>query len=459
MDSSNGEADRFDASGTVDLAGVADLNILNPGWAVPGTYQTTIVTGVGGATDSGLSLGYQASAVMNYSLLYPNSTDVVLSTNIDFNSHPGLNHNQRAIGEAVNTIQRAGGSSSFAPFVAELVGLPDVQAIGEAYDSMSPESYDAMATTTFEVTQQYTQTLVKRMHSIRSYLDTTGLAAGVRQIRSNGLWVSGFGETGDLDANNSFTGFDYNLGGIGIGLDRLFKDGLLGGISYGQSRTTIDLDSNKGDGAIDSYVFSLYGSFFSDRYYLDTALSYAKESYENRRRVEVGALSDLARSNHDGDLFSFYTEAGYNFEMHKWLAQPFAALQYGSLDEERYRESGAGGASLIVDKRKTESLVTDLGLRFNRPFKKADLVYIPEISAAWRHDYDIDERGITAAFDGSPGVSFTTESRNIDKDGLLIGVGIALLNTSGMSMDLRYDFETRGDYSAQRIAGGLRYEF
>jgi len=458
IDSLTGKTDRLAVSGTADLAGVAALSILNPGRALPGTHQSIIVAGAGGVTDSGLSLDYRPSAVVTYSLLYPNPTDVVLSAVIDYSPKRGLNRNQQALGKAINSIQRVGGTDRFAPIAARLLSLPDVKSIAKAYARLSPESYGASTLATFKGNQQYTKTLVKRIHSIRSYLDTEGLMPGTRQVLPHGVWSDGFITSGDQDANNSFTGFDYTTGGFGIGFDKLFNDGLLGGISYGQSHTNVDIDSEGGDGDIDSYLFSLYGSLFSDKYYLDVALSYGKESYKSHRNIEFGALNRRAVSDHDGDLYSAYSEAGYSIEMDKLIVQPFAALQYSYLDEESYRESGAGALNLVVDGRETDSLVSDLGLRFNRPFAKDDLVFIPELSVAWRHDFDIDDRHINAAFEGAPDVSFTTESHDMD-DGILIGIGVTVMNRSGMSMYVRYDDERRGDFTAHRISGGMRFEF
>jgi uncharacterized protein with beta-barrel porin domain len=452
-------ADRLNVSGASVLSGTVSLNILNRESVKPGTDQMTILSSAGGVTDSGLTLQAEPSAVMDYTLLYPNSTDVVLSTSIDFSPRRGLNRNQQAIGEAVNAILSAGGSTSFAPIAVELLSLPDAKAIKDAYDNMSPESYGPTTTTTRKGTRQYTQTLVKRMHSMRAYLDTTGAASGTRQTLPYGLWIDWFGESGDQETDDGFTGFGYSLGGVGIGLDRLMNDRLLAGISYGRSHIDIDLDGDRGWGDVKSNLFSLYGSLFSDKYYIDLALSYGRESYDNLRRIDVGALSESAVSSHHGDLYSFYTQAGYNVEMHQWIAQPFAALHYIYLDEESYRESGAGGLDLLVDGRTTDSLVSDLGLRFNKAFKKGNLAYIPEVSIAWRHDFDIDDGLVHAAFEGVPDVSFTTESREIDEDGILIGGGVTLINQSRLSLYLRYDGELRGDFSAQRLSGGWRYEF
>lgn len=78
-----------------------------------------------------------------------------------------------------------------------------------------------------------------------------------------------------------FAGYDYWLGGVAVGADRLMEDDLLVGISAGQSNAGVDMDNNTGKGKIDSYFGSLYGSYFTDRMYFDTTISYGRQRYEN----------------------------------------------------------------------------------------------------------------------------------------------------------------------------------
>ncbi len=118
--------DRITATGTADLAGLARINPVNAGYAMPGNRQHTVLSGAGGVTDSGLALDTLPSAVIEYELMYPNATDVVLDTDIDF-SPKGLNRNQTAIGEHVNEIQLAGSSDSFSPVAEALFFRPDLK--------------------------------------------------------------------------------------------------------------------------------------------------------------------------------------------------------------------------------------------------------------------------------------------------------------------------------------------
>jgi len=485
LDFDSGMVDFLNVSGTADLAGKAYINILNAGWSTPGTQQITFLSGAGGVSDLGLSLDFQPSALITYELLYPNATDVMLRTSVDFNPpSAGLNANQTAIANAVNAIQLAGGSASFAPFVDALFRTPDMQSLGSAYDQMSPDSYDIYTKTTSVITQQYTQTLLKRIHSIRSPLRLAGSApkhadrdqillayngsdASIGQLIGTGeltpekatysVWLDGFGKRGDQDETDGFNGYRYNVYGATLGLDRTFGTRFVAGIGIGYSYTDVDLDGARGNGDIDTIFGALYGSYFTRRMYVDAALSYGRQSYDNERNIVIGPLQSTASSDHSGDTYSAFAEGGYNVDIKNWIIQPFVSLHYIYLDEESFRESGAGGVR--VESRQTDSLVSELGARFTRVFRIKKSSLIPEISAAWNYDFDVDDRMITASFAAAPGTSFSVQGQDVERHGATVGAGLTFISKGGLSASLKYHGEFRGNYQAHGLLVGLRYEF
>ena len=229
----------------------------------------------------------------------------------------------------------------------------------------------------------------------------------VSQIQGkNGLWFDAFGQWGDQGEENryhwngGYTGYDYFMRGATLGFDHNLSDKFMAGASLGYSRSDIDLDHDQGSGYIKSLYGSIYGSYFNKNLYMDAILSYGKNWYDNHRLLTIGTDHRKAYSKHDGDLFSAYLQGGYYFDIKKWLIGPFASLQYIYLDEESFREKGAGSVSLMVDGRQTDSLVSELGVRLARVFKTKCGSLIPEVSAAWLHDFDIDGRVITSSFAG-----------------------------------------------------------
>lgn len=145
--------------------------------------------------------------------------------------------------------------------------------------------------------------------------------------------------------------------------------------------------------------------------HLAAIFSYGDHDYDNDRRVVVGSVQRTARSDHGGDLFSVFVEGGYDFDLKGWALEPFASLQYASLNEESFQETGAGSVSLSVDGRRPDSLTSELGLSVSREVPWNGDTLIPQFSAAWNYDFDIDDRLVKTSFTGSPNTALRLKDR------------------------------------------------
>jgi outer membrane autotransporter protein len=370
--------------------------------------------------------------------------------------------------------------------------LGDFQALSEsdfneAFASLSPDSYDISTRITSDIARLYVESLHQRMHSLRANLTSpstgtqaksnkdpillayNGPESSIGQILSEtqrveeknraGMWTTIFGQWGDQDEEDGYTGFDYSVGGLTFGLDYLLTDSLITGLSLGYADTKIDLDRDAGDGNIESLGGSIYGTYFNKHTYFETVLSYGDQSYDNNRNIVIGPLLRTAHSEHDGDVFSAYGAGGYSFQSKEWIIRPFGSMQYVYLDEDGFQESGAGSINLRVDGRKTESLVSNLGVRFARVFEFEGGRLVPEASLAWQYDFDIDDRNITTSFVGSPGNAFTIEGQDLENHSAKIGIGLTFINKRNFSVSLNYNAELRENYNSNGIIGYLRLTF
>ena len=480
-------ADRVVLEGTADMAGSLKVNLMDPGWIQSGTYRYSILSGADNVSDTGLSLEIlQPSAVLKYEMSFTGK-DLEIAATVDF-SVPGLTGNLASIGQAINAIQLAGGTEAFAPVAAELVRMTDPEDIKFAYGQMSPVTYANTTRVTQDVTRLYTQNLLKRIHSVRSGLQTadsrselgdreqwllaySGSDESIRMLTlpteearrktaRYGAWLDAFGQGGKQDDSDGFTGYDFQSAGGTVGLDYLFGERFLAGVSVGMSGTNVDLNSQQGDSDIKGVFGSLYGSYFTRHLYLDMAFSYGGQSYDSTRNVSVGGLGGTASSDHDGDLFSGYVEGGYNFEKKNWIMQPYAGLQYIYLSEEEFSETGAGPLNLNVSSQKTGSLASELGLRLNYVIPVENGNFLPEVTVAWNYDFGIDDRVVTASFASAPGTSFSVNGQDPENNGLVVGAGITFMSRNGFSSSLKYRGDFRNGYQSHGILGELlRYEF
>jgi len=454
IDPAAGRADRLSVSGSAAIAGKIDINLINTGRIASGLRQYTIVSGAGGVTSGDIGLITRPSPLMKYTLLFPNGIDVVVQTNVNY--VPALlNANQKSIGDCLDAMQRAGGSDSFAPIAAELFSLTDRKSLIAAYDQLNPESYANGTQTSLNSSQQNTKTIQQRMHSLRASLKS--FAADRRP--GHGVWVQTFGQAGKQDSKDSFTGYNFGLHGITAGVDRFINDHTILGASLGYSAADIDLDNNRGSSDITGVAGSIYGSYFTDRFYVDGSLSIAPQKYNNARNITVGSLQNTAYSKHNGQLFSGYVESGVNFNSGNWTIGPFGSLYGFHLKEDGFTETGAGGMNLVVDKRTTDALISELGGVIATIIRYGRIDLIPELRLSWRHDFDIGDRVITSSFAGAPGIKFSVDGQPVERNGLVIEAGATLFHRNGLSIPIRYSGEFREGYSSHGILGMLRYEF
>ena len=275
----------------------------------------------------------------------------------------------------------------------------------------------------------------------------------------NNLWVSGLGLWGDQDEKAGYPGYDFNITAGTIGYDHTFPSRVTLGAAVSKGNIDVDLANNTGDGSIDTFSGMLYGSYFTSAAYVEGALSYGGNSYESHRLLTIGSIQRTAASEHDGDVYSAYLGGGYFFQFGNWSVGPTAALRYVYLDEEGFAESGAGSVNLTVDGRQTQSLVSEVSLRAAGAVKTSWGTLIPEVSAGISYDFDIDDRVITAAFEGSPGASFSTNGQDAEQLGAVFGCGLTLMASNGISTSLEYKGEYRDTYQSHGVMGLLRVSF
>jgi outer membrane autotransporter protein len=366
--------------------------------------------------------------------------------------------------------------------LGEIQDLSEPGEFSTAFSSLSPDSYDNYTRGTLFSAQQYGKSLQYRMNNVRYHLMAgspdnekpilvayRGSDASLDQLFSpgalsqvqgkNGLWLDAFGQWGDQDEEDGFTGYDYFMRGATLGFDHRVMDKLMAGLSLGYSRSDIDLDRDQGSGDVKNLFGSLYGSYFDRNLYIDAILSYVRNWYDNSRLIRIGGILREARSDHDAHLFSGYLGGGYYFDFNPWAFGPYGSLQYIRLDEESFTEKGAGGVSLRVDDRQTDALVSELGLRMVGHFKGKYGNFLPEVSLGWGHDFDIDDHVVRASFAGSPGSSFSIEGQDVERNGLVAGAGLTFIHKSGISTSFRYKGDFRGDYKSNAIMGELRFSF
>jgi len=151
---------------------------------------------------------------------------------------------------------------------------------------------------------------------------------------------------------------------------------------------------------INSLYGSLYGTYFTERFYVEGILGYGNHQYNNSRQVSIGALQSGNQSSHTGNAFSVLAEGGYKLPVKQYNLQPFASISFCNLSEGRIEESGTL-ANMQISSRSTNSVVSELGVKVDRPIRTSKGTLAPMVKASWQHDFGVSQNNLPVSFVGS----------------------------------------------------------
>ena len=357
-----------------------------------------------------------------------------------------------------------------------------------AFASLSPDSHDNYTQASFAGTSLYLDVLSGRMRSQRlakmmpsALIGLADITDGARLLAYNGpatdtafllgaegqsraakgrsAWGAVYGQWGEQKTHDSYTGFDYDVSGITIGLDHIVNPQFLLGAALGYSHQGLVLKDNRGDGEVDGWMASLYGSYSAGQAYVDATLSYGRNAYDHRRDIQIGGIQRVAYGSHGGGVLAGSVGAGYVLMRNDWVTEPFGVLNYIRLDEESFSESGAGAINQRVGDRVSESLTSEVGVRIAHaaPWKSGQL--ITNASLGWKHDFDPDSRSLSVAYSGAPDSVFKVPARDLGSNGVAVRIGAGFTSSKGLTTSLDYAGEFRDKFSAHGIMASIRYRF
>jgi uncharacterized protein YhjY with autotransporter beta-barrel domain len=375
--------------------------------------------------------------------------------------------------------------------LADVMG--DVQQLessqfSRAYSSLSADSYDDATTATLIATRAYEESIGNRLLSRRAEqrqrIDLAQAAAGeatdvaapppdteVGDVASErprasrrpsfGPWLDGFGQWGNQAKDDGYIGYHYGLGGTTLGMDTTVGDHFLAGGSLGFAYTHVGLSSGVGSSNVQSGFASLYGTWLLGRAYLQPIVTVARNRYDNRRYLDIGSQQSTAESDYAGYTIAASLGAGVDLSVAEWTVNPHVGVHYGYVSQDSFSESGAGPVSLDVDGRQTNAVLSELGVRVSHAYPVGAVTVVPEVMAAWWHDFDADSRVVRAIYAGAstPGPLFALDGRNVEADSARIGVRVRILGDGPVSGSLRFDTTQRPAYSDYTAMGSIEVRF
>jgi uncharacterized protein with beta-barrel porin domain len=305
-----------------------------------------------------------------------------------------------------------------------------------------------------------------------------------------GVFANGSFTGGDKDATSREAGFDFKTFGATVGADYRFTDNLVLGVAFNYLSTNIDFDSTSfigspAGGGIDthSFGFAIYGTYYiANQFYVDGIVNFGWNHYDTDRRIiytipstdRTGALipgatttvNQTPQGDTHGAQFSISTGAGYDWNIRGFTVSPFARLEYITLHINGYQENinntaNGFGLGLAFAGQNVESLMSVLGAQASYAISTGIGVLLPQVRAAWRHEFKDDARTITARFVNDPTqtpLALVTDGP--DRDFCSLGVGLSATFPGGKAAFVYYETVLGlAQVTAHSVVGGIRFEF
>lgn len=334
---------------------------------------------------------------------------------------------------------------------------PTAEALAGAMNQMSPEVYTVGTAMSALSRAGFTGSVTSRLGNLRAAANpfTGSGPAAEKNIWSS--WIRGTYTRADQNGNAWFAGYVYDATALNLGMDKTLSDRLALGVSLGLGKATAETHDRLAEIDSDSYQFGLYGSWSAPAFYLDSSVMYSSNKYQSLRRLPAFGLTALG--GYSGQDYGVYLGGGYFMAAGTWDLIPTASIQYGYHREKGFTETGAGVLNLLVEKAKSHSLVSKLGVRLSRIFQiNTELAIVPEFSLQWIHEFADSDQQATARFSGTT-TPFTISGVQARRDSVLAGGSLTALLKKNLSFFLSWEGEYRRDFDAHTWRAGLRFEF
>ena len=261
------------------------------------------------------------------------------------------------------------------------------------------------------------------------------------QDRPGGAWIQEFAYFADRDLAGLSEQYRGSGFGFTAGLDSALGPFHAVGISAGFASTEIESVADQDDPLdVLSLQLNAYAGFETGGIGVEAIAGFGYDDYESERKINVGDFVGTADGDWSGTHYNGSLRAGYDLKVSdKLWIRPAVSLDYLSINEKAYTESGDVGLALDIDSRKSESGSATAMLNFGGNFMGKRTWIRPGLRVGYRNEFIGDGVLTTGRFAGLT-TPFALEAEEFPNSGFLLGFTLAAGSQySSFSLDLDSD--------------------
>lgn len=270
-------------------------------------------------------------------------------------------------------------------------------------------------------------------------------------------------------SNNRYEdGYRSNIGRLTLGGDYQVSRQLVGGLALTYSYDDGKYDDGQGfdNQAFGVSIFSSYLPF--DGAFVDFTAGYTYLRYDGNRVARLFDDANPPGIGFQGTIGAEHNAHGFNGGFLAGYDVPFGSVTIGPrlgfsaayIGYDDYRESGNTGLELRYNSDSETSLQSRVGAAASMAVSTSFGVLLPQIEAAWVHEFADDQRSIKAEYREARGSgNFRYDTESPDRNFGIIGVGLTAVLPNGLQPFTAFRTIVGNDnYNSYAVSVGLRLE-
>ncbi len=277
-----------------------------------------------------------------------------------------------------------------------LNSLTDEQ--GDTFEDQLDEGRKQVTTDSIEdlrnESQLITATLQERVDNFVGPFGLVSAPASGEEDPLNGVWINGF--TGNnTDKRNVKT--KSNFSGGSLGYERFVEDNTAVGLAV----TAMRGDTKYGSSAktkTNNLIASLYGMTNIDNLILSGSVYGGKGDSKTSRQIVQATGSLTANGKFKSNLYGALAGVAYQIEAEQNLITPSVSLQYSSITQKKYTETGAGNFNREIGKKTGEALVGTAAVKYGYVIENNGATIVPGVQVGVSSDFNAKSSNVKTKF-------------------------------------------------------------
>ncbi|MCH2204255.1 MAG: autotransporter outer membrane beta-barrel domain-containing protein, partial [Lentisphaerales bacterium] len=339
------------------------------------------------------------------------------------------------------------------PFISEFISTSTSEEIAEFAEETRPQQSLAIETVNLAI-DTATLAINGRIQNLGIIFTPTNSSEPEQDDLEGSFWIEGLYSKIDKETTSDTLGYNATVSGTAFGVDQTVN-----GRTLGFAYSFYDGRSNNRYGHVESEIhqISFYGQQDFKDFYVKGIFGGGVSKSDSSRYI--ASVNQEAKTDYNTYNFFADLELGKNYEINDMIMTPFIGGRYSRVENDSYKEEGAGTLNLNVNKMTSDSYEGLLGLRVAKQFLLYDeSSLVTHLEGSVSHEFGDNSQSVTGRFSTGQ-INFKSKDTKTADYQYNINGGITWYSKDNLEIQANYFMRFAQDYVEQSVTVNLSVKF